>query len=206
MKGDKIMKSIVFKTACIIITISMVLMLCCCSIISPENCSNHIGKKECKLCGINYFDELASVIKSKATSTEDDSYSVEALTDTVECIIKYDSSKDTIYTYLTYKDGNQSVAIFLLTMKPTTGTTYGWALYTNDKIANGTFDAEDVTDIVFRPEVTQTEFTDEEFAALDFFYETSISFCADSLHSLLSNNENNLKIYDLGFKNYTPSV
>ena len=155
---------------------------------------------------MNYFDELSSVIQRNATSTEEGAYMVEVVTDSVDCTIKYDSNKNTVYTALVYKSDNKTIAIFLLTMKPTTGTTYGWALSANNKMANGTFNAEDVTDLVFRPEIENNEFTTEEFSALNSFYEESVSFCADMLYSLLSGNKNNLKLSDLGFKNYSPNV
>ena len=91
-------------------------------------------------------------------------------------------------------------------MKPTTDTTYGWALSANNKMAHGTFQAEDVSDRVFRPSIENNDFTTEEFALLNNFYENSTSFCLDALHSLLSDNKNNLKISNLGFENYSPTV
>ena len=106
--------------------------------ISPENCVEHVGGEKCKRCGINYFDELSSIIQTQATSIEDNVYSVEATTDSVDCIIKYDSNQNTVYIALIYKSNNKANAVFLLTMKSTTGTTYGWALSAYDKIANGT--------------------------------------------------------------------
>ena len=174
--------------------------------ISPENCVEHVGGEKCKRCGINYFDELSSIIQTQATSVEDNVYRVEATTDSVDCIIKYDSNKNTVYISLIYKSNNKANAVFLLTMKSTTGTTYGWALSAYDKIANGTFQAEDVTDLVFRPNIQNNDFTTDEFSSLKDFYEGSISFCIDALHSLLSDNKNNLKISNLGFENYSPNV
>ena len=108
--------------------------------------------------------------------------------------------------FLFYKTNNQVTALFLLTLKATTGTTYGWTLYSNGKMANGTFNAEDVTDLVFRPDIENNEFTTDEFSLLNIVYEESLSFCVDALYSLLLNNKNNLKISDLGFKNYSPNV
>lgn len=200
------MKKYVFKSIGVIIFISFVFVFCSCSIVSPQNCPEHIGKKKCKICGLNYFDELSYIIQSKATSAENGDYRVEAITDNVNCIIRYDSNKNTVYTYLIYKSNNNESVVFLLSMKPTTDTTYGWALSANNKMAHGTFQAEDVSDRVFRPSIENNDFTTEEFALLNNFYENSTSFCLDALHSLLSDNKNNLKISNLGFENYSPTV
>ncbi len=201
------MKKFIFKVISVILVISFAFILCSCSIIPPKYCTKHIGKKECTICGLNYFDELSSTIKNRATSVEDGEYEFEASTDTVDCIIDYVSDEDTVHIILLFKtDDNMIFAVFLLSMKSTTGTIYGWALSSNDKMANGTFKAEDVSDLVFRPDIDNNQFTEEEFSSLNYFYEYSISFCLDVLHAILSDNKNNLKISDLGFVNYSPSV
>ena len=199
------MKNVV-RIVSVILSVSLIFTLCCCSMMSPENCKEHIGEKRCKKCGLNYFNELAATIQNRATSTEGGEYSVEAITDNVDCTITYNSTENTVNVFLVYKTNNQVTALFLLTLKATTGTTYGWTLYSNGKMANGTFNAEDVTDLVFRPDIENNEFTTDEFSLLNIVYEESLSFCVDALYSLLLNNKNNLKISDLGFKNYSPNV
>ena len=198
---------IIIRIISVILSVSLIFTLCCCSMMSPENCQEHIGEKRCKKCGLNYFNELVATIQNRATSTENGEYSVEAITENVDCTITYKSSENTVSVFLGYKkEDNKLIALFMLTMKATTGTTYGWALYSNEKMATGTFKAEDVTDLVFRPDIQSNGFTNDEFSLLNVFYEESLSFCVDALYSLLLNNKNNLKISDLGFKNYSPNV
>ena len=206
MKGVSTMKKYLFRTICIVLCISLLSVFCSCSKVSPENCGEHIGESKCDKCGLNYFEELSNIIQDKATSVKEGSYMVDASSDSVDTSVKYDSNKNTVYIFLIYKADDNPIAVFLLTMKPTTGHKYGWALQTNNKMANGTFKAEDVTDLVFRPEITNNDFTTEEFSALNFYYEESVSFCIDILYSLLSSNTKNLKISNLGFKNYSPNL
>ena len=199
------MKSFI-KIVCMILSAALVFLLSACMTVAPQDCERHLGEGECRKCGLNYFEELARTVREKATEVEDGAYRVTARTETVDCIIKYDPAADSVQVFLIYKDAEQVLAVFLLTMKPNTGSLYGWALSAGDKIANGTFDAKNVAGVVFCPEVTNNTFTDSEFAALEMLYEESVSFCADVLDSLLVNNENNLTIADLGFENYAPAV
>ena len=83
----------------------------------------------------------------------------------------YNSTKNTVDVFLVYKTNNQVTALFLLTLKATTSTTYGWALYSNGKIASGTFNAEDVTALVFRPDIENNEFG-VDYGSFDFMTDT----------------------------------
>lgn len=179
-------------------------MLTACGKPLPFECSKHIGEASCKLCGLNYFDELINIIKSKTPEGLD---SVVAETDTVDCIIKYNEETNSVLVFLVHKTLKEQPVVFLMTMKSTTGTTYGWTISYEDHVAGGTFDAKQVEGVVFEPPIEYNEIPDEVFADLDIVYKECVSFCADALYSLLINdNINNLTIGNLGFQNYTPNV
>ena len=171
--------------------------------VSPADCHGHIGEGVCKKCGLDYFRELTNIIQSKAP---DGTNTIEAKTDRLDCQITYKSEENSVLIFLIYKDIKDQPVVFLMTMMPSTGSVYGWALSYDDKIANGTFDAKQVFDIVYEPKIESTELPEEAFNDLYTVYSESVSFCADMLYSIIKNNTGNLTIKDLGFINYTPSV
>lgn len=201
------MKGIIFKLSQLFLSLSLIFVFCACSTISPQDCQEHVGETKCQKCGLNYFDEFSAIIKNRATSVKNGEYEIEASTSNVNCIIKYDTSENKFFCSLVYLDTGSPVAVFLLTMKSGTGTTYGWALSSNDgKIVNGTFQAEDLKEKTFRPEISNNEFTEQEFLSFTAYYEESLSFCVDAIYSLLLDNVNHLTIANLGFCNYVPTV
>lgn len=173
----------------------------------PHNCLEHQGVGSCQKCGLVYFDELAEIIKSKATSTENERYTILVQIDDMDAIVEYNSNKNQISCSVVYLQHQYSPLSFVVYIKPETGTTYGWAMGITDKIAQGTFNAEELKDLVFKPQINTNDFSDEEFSNINTIYEESISFCVDMIYSLLAqDNPNNLTIADLGFINYTPNV
>ena len=179
-------------------------MFAACSKPLPSECPKHTGETTCEICGINYFNELTSIIKSKMPDGTD---SIDAETDTVDCGIKYNEKINSVSIFLVYKTVKEQPVVFLLTMKPGTGSVYGWTMSYDDSTVGGTFDAKQVEDIVFEPPIEYSEFSNEVLDELDTEYKESISFCADVLYSLLiKGNTNNLTIQNLGFQNYTPNV
>ena len=179
-------------------------MFTACSKPLPSECYKHTGETTCKLCGLNYFNELTNIIRKK---TPEGSDSVVAETDTVDCTIKYDGENNSVLVFLVYKNIKEKPVVFLCTMKPGTGSVYGWTMSYDGNAVGGTFDAKHVEDIIFAPSIEYNELSDELFNELDTEYRESISFCADAIYSLLKkNNINNLTIQDIGFQNYTPSV
>lgn len=170
----------------------------------PSACSEHTGETTCKLCGLNYFNELVCIIKSK---TPEGSDSIVAETDTVDCTIKYNEENNSVLIFLTYKNIKEKPVVFLMTMKPGTDSVYGWTMSYDDHVAGGTFDAKQVADVVFVPPIEYNELPNEIFVGLDSEYKKSISFCADVIYSLLiKGNTNNLMLENLGFQNYTPNI
>lgn len=199
-------KSIKIMTAFLLI-ICITLSFCGCTTKSSTPCVKHQGVECCEKCDLVYYDELAKIIKSKANSTENGTYEILAQTENIDAIIKYDSTDDRITCSLVYLQHQYSPVIFILTIAPQTGTTYGWAMGTSDKIANGTFNSEELNNLIFKPEIENNDFSEKEFSELTSIYEESVSFCVDMIHSLLAqDNTNNLTIADLGFVNYTPNI
>lgn len=196
------------KAFYVILNLMCMLLLWGCGKTTPEQCEKHIGVAECSRCGLNYFDELSMMIKKKATLCGDGRYEINAVLDSVDFTMQYDPLENQVLAFLIYKNADQSpAAIFLMTMKPNTGTTYGWTLTTDNKYVGGTFKAEEVKALVFRPEIQTNDFTEDEMVELNSVYEESISFCVDMIYSILkSDNPNNLSIADLGFSNYSPNV
>lgn len=196
------------KTAItLILTICMIASLCSCSLKNSQTCLEHQGIGSCEKCGLIYYDEFAKIIKSKATSTENGIYEILVQIDSVDATIEYDSNENKILCSLVYLQHQYSPIAFIINIKPTTGTTYGWTMGITDKIAHGTFKAEELKGLVFKPQIDTNYFSDEEFSNINTIYEESISFCVDMIYSLLAqDNPNNLTIADLGFVNYTPNV
>ncbi len=192
-----------------LLSFALVISLCiamftACSKPSPSDCSKHTGETICKLCGLNYFNELTNIIKAKASEGSD---SVVAEADTVDCTIKYNEETSSVLVALVYKALKEKPVVFLLTMKSGTGSVYGWTMSYDDKLIGGTFDSKQVENIVFEPPIEYNELPNELFNELETAYKESISFCIDAIYSLLQNdNTNNLTIQNLGFQNYTPNV
>ncbi len=180
---------------------------CACGKNKPQECLDHQGVGSCQKCGLVYFDEFAEIIKSKATSIENGTYKLLVQVDSMDATIEYDSNENKILCSLVYLEHQYSPVAFIVNIKPSTGTTYGWVMGVADKMAHGTFNAEDLKDLVFKPQIDNNDFSDEEFSNINSIYEESISFCVDMIYSLLAkDNPNNLTIADLGFINYRPSV
>lgn len=196
------------KTFLAYILISGILAsFCACGKTKPQDCIEHQGVGSCEKCGLVYFDELAEIIKSKSTSTENGIYEILVQIDSMNTTIEYDSNENKILCTLVYLQHQYSPVAFIVTIKPTTGTTYGWVMGVADKMAHGTFNAEELKDLVFKPQIDNNDFSDEEFANINSIYEESVSFCVDTIYSLLAkDNPNNLTIADLGFINYSPNV
>ena len=199
------MQKVLKRIICTVMLVIMTFTVCGCSTLSAEDCGKHSGNVKCKKCGLNYFDELSNIIKSKATDEKDGVYKVTANITDLETVIQYEEMKAAISCFLIYENASSDV-VFMMSMKANTGTEYGWTLYSGSKMAGGTFDAKDLTDLEFKPEAEYNDFTETEFLALEGYYEESVSFCVDMIYSLLSGNSKNLTIFDLGFKNYTPNV
>ena len=203
------MKKRSFRIINLVLCISLTLVFCGCSIIPPKYSKNHVGAPNCVICRLNYFEETASIIKKRAIDADtvkDGEYYIEAVTDDITVNVKYDEETDKILSTVMYYEEGVLAALFMITLKRNTGTTYGWSLYHNEKIANGTFSAEELTDLEYRPPISHTEFSEEEFELLDYYYSTGLSFCVDMLYSVIANNPNHLTLANLGFKNYTPNV
>ena len=192
------------KLSFVLVISLFIAMFTSCSKPLPSDCSKHIGVSTCKLCGLNYFNELTNVIKAKAPEGSD---SVVAETDTVNCIIKYDEENNSVLVFLVYKTLKEKPVVSLLTMKSDTGSVYGWTMYYDENSVGGTFDATQVEDIIFEPPIEYNELSNELFDELNTEYKESISFCVDAIYSLLQkDNINNLTIQNLGFQNYTANV
>lgn len=189
----------------LVLVISLsITMFTACSKPLPSDCSNHTGETNCKLCGLNYFNELTNIIKAKTPKGSD---SVVAEIDTVNCTIKYSEEDNSVIVALVYKTLKAKPVVFLLTMKSGTGSIYGWTMSYDDKLVGGTFDAKQVENIIFEPPIEYNELSNELFDELSTEYKESISFCVDAIYSLLKHdNVNNLTIQNLGFQNYAPSV
>ena len=199
------MKKTYIKLICSVISLIIVFMICSCTSISPKECTTHRGSLQCNKCALDYFGALSATIKENATEVKDGYYDIKANTDDLQTIVRYDEKENKVLCYLIY-DNDGSNVIFLLNMKENTSFIYGWTLSVGGKMMGGTFKAKDLTDLVFRPEIEYNEFNEEERALLDGYYEESVSFAVDMIHSVLVNNENNLTISNLGFENYTPNV
>ncbi len=201
-------KAKTMKTAiAYILVVCIVVSFCSCGKKSSQACVEHKGVGSCKICGLVYFDEFAQIIKSKATSTENGKYTVLVQIDSMDVSIEYDSNDNKILCTLVYLQHQYSPIAFFINIKPTMGTTYGWGMGFADKIVHGTFKAEDLQGLVFRPQIETNDFSQAEFSNINSIYEESVSFCVDMIYSLLAkDNHNNLTIADLGFVNYTPNV
>lgn len=203
MNKIKTIKSVI---ACILVA-CIVASFCSCGKKGTQACVEHTGVGSCESCGLVYFDELAKIIKSKATSAENGSYEVLVQDDCMDVSIEYDSNNNKILCTLVYLQHQYSPVAFIVNIKPTTGTTYGWTMGVSGRIARGTFNAEDLNGLVFRPQIETNDFSEDEFSNVNSIYEESVSFCVDMIYSLLAkDNPNNLTIADLGFVNYTPNV
>lgn len=195
------------KIVSCILLLCFLISLCSCVGTAPQNCIKHQGEETCEICGLNYYEELARIIKEKATSTENGNYEVLASTDTVDARISYDSIENKITCSLVYLQHQYSPVAFVVIIKHGTGTTYGWVMGVKDRAATGTFNASDLKELVFKPEIEENLLSVEEFKAMETLYAESTSFCVDVIYSLLLNdNPNHLTIADLGFVNYIPNV
>lgn len=192
--------------ACVLV-FCILTSFCACGKTKPQDCIEHQGVESCEKCGLVYFDELAKIIKSKATSSENGIYEILVQIDSMNTTIEYDSNENKISCSLVYLQHQYSPLAFIVFIKPETETTYGWTMGVTDKIAHGTFQAEELEGLIFKPEIDTNNFSKEEFANINTIYEESVSFCVDMIYSLLAkDNPNNLTIANLGFVNYTPNV
>ena len=216
-KSGRGVKGLAVRAVALVLSLSLTLICSSCTLVSREDCRTHMGETKCVLCGLVYFDELTEIIKSKANDVSDDKYSVTAETPNMEAVIVYYDTDKAVRCMLTYMDEGVPFVSFVMTMKPTTGRSYGWTMATIGveedtgelgiyKSVSGIFDAEELTGEIYRPKIEDSPFTDGEFEAISYYYETSLSFCVDMIYSIIKGNEKGLTISNLGFSNYTPLV